>query len=41
MDEKGNLVADSTIFWLGGRIVTQTEIHTTEPLMPGPSAFEV
>jgi len=42
----------STVFWLGGETISQllnvhgvhgdrqTEIHTTEPLVPEPSAFE-
>jgi len=32
-----------TVFWLGGggNNVKQTEIHTTEPLVPEPSAFGV
>ena len=52
-DEKGDLVTDGTVFWLGGgkfslsywtyigfSDVRQTEIHTAEPQLSEPSAFE-
>ena len=52
-DEKGDLVADPTVFWLGegtispsywmymGLMMLGRWIHTAEPLVPEPGAFVV
>jgi hypothetical protein len=52
-DEKGDLVADRTVLWLGegtissscwiyiGLMMLGRWIYTAEPLVPEPSAFEV